>query len=241
MKPITLVAAFIFCTCNTPVLAQQPAVKKFGSFSFNVSLSDYNFCKTVKDSSFTKAIRQKDWLKPANKSFGIGVGYWKGLTKRIDFSGTLTGTLSNFPACFVKGDSIGQAGFSTQLDALLHFRLLKDNATVNPFLTGGIGIGYFSKQAAAYTPFGAGLQFRFGEGSFMVVQAQWRKALIDGITNDYMMYSIGFIQGAKTNKHIKKEIPKRERPAVSPFADADKDGISAVSYTHLTLPTKRIV
>jgi len=129
--------------CNTPLLAQQPAEKKPGSFSFNVSLSDYNFCKVVRDSSLAKAMGQKGWLKPAGKSFGIGVAYWRGLTKHIDFSGTLTGTLSNFPAFFVKGDSIGQAGLSTQMDALLHFRLLKDNAAVNPFLTGGIGIGYF--------------------------------------------------------------------------------------------------
>jgi outer membrane protein OmpA-like peptidoglycan-associated protein len=237
MKTITLTAAFIFCMCNTPVLAQQQASKKPGSFSFNVSLSDYNFCKTVRDSSFAKAMRQKDWLKTSNKSFGIGIAYWRGLTRHIDFSGTLSGTLSNFPAFFVKGDSIGQAGLSTQLDALLHFRLLKDNAAINPFLTGGIGIGYFSKQAAAYAPVGAGLQFRFSQGSFLVVQAQWRKALMNGITNDYMMYSIGFVDGPKTNKRSKKQAPKKERPvlkevpkkevhALTPFADADKDGIS---------------
>ena len=103
---------------------------------------------------------------------------------------------------------------------------MKDNAAVNPFLTGGIGIGYFSKQAAAYAPVGAGLQFRFSQGSFLVVQAQWRKALMNGITNDYMMYSIGFVDGPKTNKRAKKEVPKKERPVVPPFADADKDGIS---------------
>ena len=114
---------------------------------------------------------------------------------------------------------------------------MKDNAAINPFLTGGIGIGYFSKQAAAYAPVGAGLQFRFSQGSFLVVQAQWRKALMNGITNDYMMYSIGFVDGPKTNKRSKKQAPKKERPvlkevpkkevhALTPFADADKDGIS---------------
>ena len=226
MKLIPIVAAFLFCICNIPVLAQQPGTKKPGSFSLNVSLSDYNFCKTVKDSSLAKALRQKNWLKPANKSFGIGASYWKGLTKHIDFSGTFAATLSNFPVGFVKGDSIGQAGISTQLDALLHLRLLRDNAIVNPFLTGGIGIGYFSKQAAAYVPVGAGLQFRFSESSFMVVQAQWRKTLMDGITNDYLVYSIGFIKAGKANKRVKKAVPKIEQPSVPAFVDADKDGIS---------------
>jgi len=60
---------------------------------------------------------------------------------------------------------------------------------------------------------------------------------MNGIANDYMMYSIGFVDGPKTNKRAKKEAPKKERPelkevpkkevhAVTPFADADKDGIS---------------
>ena len=226
MKPFTVIAVLIIFVYGTPALAQEPVLKKPGSLSFSVSLSDYNFCKTVKDSSLAKAFRQKDWYKPSSKSFGIGVGYWKGLTNHIDFSGTLTGTLSNFPAWFVKDDSIGQAALSTQLDALLHFRLFKDNAAVNPFLTMGLGMGYFSSQAAAYAPLGAGFQFRFSQGSFMVLQAQWRKTLMAGITNDYLMYSLEFVDGPQTNKRTKKEKTKKQQPEIPAFADADNDGIA---------------
>jgi outer membrane protein OmpA-like peptidoglycan-associated protein len=229
MKATLFLIVCVFCTCSIPVLAQHSAAKKTGIFSFNINMSDYSFLKTVQDSSFTKAIKQKDWLKPGNKSFGIGASYWKGLTRHIDFSGTLSGTLSNFPKKFVKGDSIGQAGFSTQLDALLHFRLLSNKAAVNPFLTGGIGAGYFGKQVAAYAPVGLGLQLKFNEGGFMVVQAQWRKALTDGIANDYLMYSVGFIQRPKTTKQ-KKQAPKKEIPApttapVVKIIDTDGDGV----------------
>src|SRR4051812_5652594 len=91
---------------STVILAQKKTVaKKPGMFSFNASLADYAFLKTVRDSSLTNAIKQKDWLKPSNKSIGLGVSYWKGLTAHIDFSGTFTATLSSFPAKFVKGDS----------------------------------------------------------------------------------------------------------------------------------------
>ena len=228
MKPIILVTAFALFMGSSTVWAQQHAAKKHGQLSFNINLSDYTVLKTIHDSSFARALKQKDWLKPANKSFGIGLSYWKSLTKHIDFSGTLSGTLSNFPALFVQGDSIGQAGFSTQLDALLHFRLLKDKANINPFLTGGIGAGYFSTKATAYAPIGAGLQVRFSEGGFMVLQAQWRKALTSGITNDYMMYSIGFIQKAKTNKAVKKVTVQKEipiAPVVVVVKDTDGDGV----------------
>src|SRR5690242_309216 len=151
MKRALLLITSIFSLCTLTVAQKHPA-KKQGMFSFNASLSDYAFLKTVADSSFTTAIKQKGFLKPANKSVGLGISYWKGLTAHIDFSGTFTGTLSNFPAKFVKGDSIGQANISSQLDVLLHFKLLKDKAGVNPFLTVGVGAGNFPNQFAAYAP-----------------------------------------------------------------------------------------
>src|SRR4051794_587269 len=102
MKRALLLIAGIFFI-STVVLSQKHPAKKQSMFSFNASLSDYTFLKTVRDSSFTKAIKQNGFLQPANKSIGLGVSYWKGLTAHIDFSGTFTGTLSSFPAKFVKG------------------------------------------------------------------------------------------------------------------------------------------
>jgi OOP family OmpA-OmpF porin len=226
MKRALLLINTIFFL-STAMLAQKKTAKKLGMFSFNASLSDYSFLKTVKDSSFTNAIKQKGWLKPANKSIGLGVSYWKGLTAHIDFSGTFTGTLSSFPARFVKGDSIGQANLSSQLDALLHFKLLKDKAGVNPFLTAGIGAGNFPNQFAVYAPIGVGIQLHFNDGAYIIIQAQDRMALTDGISNDYAMYSISFAQKAKIKKP-KKEI-KKPIPAVDTVAtvkDTDGDGVA---------------
>ena len=223
---IPTIAAILLCFALIQAGAQPTPGIKAGSFAFSVSLSDYSFCKTAKDSSLSNAFARKDWLKPADKSFGIGVGYWKGITGHLDFSGTFTGTMSNFPAGFVKGDSIGQAALSAQLDASLHLRLLNDRATVNPFLSAGMGIGSFAKEFAAYAPLGTGLQFRFKEGSFMVVQAQWRKALTAGITSDYIMYSLSFIHGPVSNRRAKKDAQRNQRPEVPSIADADHDGVS---------------
>jgi outer membrane protein OmpA-like peptidoglycan-associated protein len=225
MRLIFIYNAFIFLLSSANVHAQQATQKKQGMLSYSVSLSDYNFIKKVKDSTLSNVINQKDWLKPANKSLGIAISYWKGLTSHIDFSGTLNGTFSSFPGRFVKGDSIGQAGFSTQLDALLHFRLLKDKAAVNPFLTAGAGVGSFLGQFAAYAPIGTGLQFHFNEGAFLIVQAQYRMALTTGINNDYMMYSIGFAQKGINKKAIKKAVVAKELPVVA-IADLDSDGDS---------------
>ena len=95
MKRAFLLISGIFFLRITIVQAQKPVHKKERLFSFNASLSDYSFLKTVRDSSITTAIKQKAWLKPANKSIGLGLSYWKGLTAHIDFSGTLTGSTIN--------------------------------------------------------------------------------------------------------------------------------------------------
>lgn len=216
--------------------AQTKPEKKRGMLSYSVNYSDYGFIKTVKDSSISAAFNRKGLFKSGNSSFGLGLSYWKGLGSHVDFSANLLGTFSNFPALFVKDDSIGQAGFTPQLDVLLHFRAFKDHRLINPFLTGGIGAGYFGKQLAVYAPLGTGLQIHFNQGAFVFIQAQWKMALTDGISDDYMFYSIGFAYQAKIKKDKKPEI-KIELPAVDtvkkeaakdtvakPKVDADTDG-----------------
>lgn len=199
-------------------------------FSYSVNLSDYSFFKSAKGASFGKAFKQKGFFRPGSSSFGFGVSYWKGLTSNIDLSGNLGGTFSNFPASFVKDDSVGQANFSTNLDALLHFRAFKEKAKINPFLTGGIGAGYFANQLAVYVPIGTGLQFHFNGGGFVFVQTQWRMALTSGITKDYMFYSIGFAQHGKLSSKEKKQKAKKEIPTKetvkkeTAVVDADSDG-----------------
>lgn len=203
--------------------AQEQPVKKPRLFSYNISLSDYQFPQQIKDSGLSKAFQQKDWLKPNKHSFGIGVSYWKGFNSHIDFSGTITGTFSNYPAFFVKDDSIGQAKFSTQLDALLHFRMFKETALVNPFLTAGIGAGYFPGQFAVYAPLGTGLQFRFNQGAYLFLQLQYRKKLTTGISQDYLFYSLGFAQDASFRKKKQEPVVAEVKPIIPP--DKDGDGI----------------
>ncbi len=206
----TVVTVLFISALSFPTMAQTKPAGKKSSWIFGVTSSDYTFFKNVQDSTLSKTIQQKDWLRPAKSSFGVSVGYFRQLTNHIDFSGNLTGTFSSFSKNFVKADSIGQAGFTPQLDAMLHFRLLKNTAKVNPFLAGGIGGGSFLSNFAAYIPAGGGLQFNFNGGTQMLVQAQWRKALTGGISNDYLHYSLGFTHRANWTKKAKKEAPKKD-------------------------------
>lgn len=223
MKHLAFVLAAVILLCGA-TSAQQIKTKKPALLSFNISFSDYNTPALIRDSSFSKALNGTDWLNPGKKSFGIGMSWWKQLNPKIDFSVSLNGTFSNFPALFVKGDSIGQAGFTPQLDALIHLNALKQTATVNPFLTVGAGAGMFQGEFAAYAPVGAGLKIRFNEGAFLIAQTQYRLALTDAITNDYLFYSIGFAQTMGKRKKENNDTPPQQEELVIP-PDSDGDGV----------------
>ncbi|MFN5134640.1 MAG: thrombospondin type 3 repeat-containing protein, partial [Chitinophagaceae bacterium] len=223
MKYLAFVLAAVILLCGA-TSAQQIKTKNSALLSFNISFSDYNTPALIRDSSFSKAFNGTDWLNPSKKSFGIGMSWWKQLTPKIDFSASLTGTFSNFPELFVKGDSIGQAGFTPQLDALIHLNALKQTATVNPFLTVGAGAGMFQSEFAAYAPVGAGLKILFNEGAFLIAQTQYRLALTDAITNDYLFYSIGFAQTMGKRKKENSEPPPQQEELVIP-PDRDGDGV----------------
>jgi OmpA-OmpF porin, OOP family len=232
MHPKFFKITLLFCLITSLVYGQKKAAskadKKKGLLTFNVNYSDYGFVKAVKDSSISYAFNRKGLFKSGSSSFGFGVGYWKGLGSHFDLSGNFAGTFSNFPALYVKGDSIGKASFTPQLDLLLHAKAFRENRKINPFLTGGIGAGYFGKQLVVYAPVGVGLQFHFNSGAYLILQAQWKMALTDGIRDDFMFYSLGFGQ----HKKAKKAQPKAEIPATDTAnTDTKKDTAKTNNYT----------
>ena len=227
-----LKTALLLCLSTTLVYGQKKAAnkadKKKGMLSFSANYSDYGFVKAVKDSSISYAFNRKGLFKSGNSSFGFGISYWKGLGSHFDWSANFAGTFSNFPALYVKGDSIGKASFTPQLDLLLHAKAFKESRAINPFLTAGIGAGYFGRQLVVYAPLGVGLQFHFNSGAYLFVQAQWKMALTDGIKDDFMFYSLGFGQ----HKKAKKVEPKAEIPAADTAKNVPKKDTATKSNTN---------
>lgn len=230
--------ALLLCFSTTLVYGQKKGLKstdkKPGMFSFNINYSDYGFFKAMNDSSLSYAFNRKGLFKSGNSSFGFGASYWKGLGSHFDFSGNFIGTFSNFPAFYVKGDSVGKASFTPQLDLLLHGKAFREKSKINPFLTAGIGAGYFGRQLVVYAPVGVGLQFHFNSGAYVFIQAQWKMAITDGIRDDFMYYSLGFGQHRKAKKVEQKPevppvdtaqtVPKKDTAAAPPKTDIDTDG-----------------
>jgi outer membrane protein OmpA-like peptidoglycan-associated protein len=246
---------FLLCLSSTLLHAQKKEAKntdkKKGMFSFSVNYSDYGFFKAVNDSSLSYAFNRKGLFKSGVSSFGFGASYWKGLNSHFDFSGNFIGTFSNFPALYVKDDSIGKASFTPQLDMLLHGKAFKESSKINPFLTAGVGAGYFGRQLVVYAPVGVGLQFHFNSGAYLFVQAQWKMALTNGIKDDFMFYSLGFGQHKKPKKvEPKAEIPatdsaktveKKDTAGTGPQIEIDTDGDGVPDITDLCITVKGTV
>lgn len=243
--------ALLLCLSTTLLYGQKKGTKssdkKKGMISVNVNYSDYGFFKAVNDSSLSYAFNRKGLFKSGNSSFGFGFSYWKGLSSHFDLTGNFIGTFSNFPALYVKGDSIGKASFTPQLDMLLHGKAFKEKSKVNPFLTAGVGAGYFGRQLVVYAPLGVGLQFHFNSGAYVFVQAQWKMALTKGIRDDFMFYSLGFGQHKKPKKPEQvTELPvsdsgktvEKKDTATGPRLDIDTDGDGVPDITDLCVTVK---
>ncbi len=240
MKLTRTFVTLSFCLCISALYAQEEAVQKQGIFSFGATLSDYNFAQRTKDSSLKYAMNDKDLLKSGKASFGFKVSYWRHLKPHIDLSGNLGMDFSNFPALFVKGDSIGQAKLSVHVAGLAHFMAFKSDARVNPFLTAGLGAGFFGNHLAFFAPIGTGLAFHFNTGSIITLQLQLRKALSSGITNDFMTYSIGFAQGITGGTAKKHESHKKDEVIKNSLSARKNSHSSATDTTALNKKSNNI-
>ncbi|HVZ96672.1 MAG TPA: OmpA family protein [Chitinophagaceae bacterium] len=219
MNLTRIIAAVCFCFCITALYAQDEPDSKQGFFSLGATMSNYNPPGHSKYISSSKA------------SFGMQLSYWKPLVPHIDFSANLGFVLANFPAGFVKGDSIGQAGVTLHTDALIHLKAFARDAKVNPFLTAGVGWGSFAYQQAFYAPVGAGVAFHFNAGSMLILQGQMREALSRGITNNFMFYSAGFalnIPGSSRNRKEKSDKEEAVKKALTTVDTSKQNAPKAV-------------
>ena len=192
---------------------QNKGVNSFLSYQFSAS-------KYPETNTSLKNLADKKY------SYGFGLTYWKRYKKSIWWSAGYNGTFSNFSPLFVKNDSVGAAKFSSQLDGLIHLFAFKTDRLINPFLSGGIGLGYFPDKFAIYAPLGAGISLYFKEGARLILQAQYRQPVTDGITSHYLFYSLGIVQTPVRKERKKETTILPETMPVAIVKDQDADGIS---------------
>jgi OmpA-OmpF porin, OOP family len=218
-QKLTLLLSFMVvvgCASAQTTDSKFASSKKGKLFGIHFNALDIKTPLTFKN---TATNRTFSGLK--DMDYGFSLSYWKGLTKTIDFS-TKLGILfhdyaSRDRAVFT--DDNQQIG--AELEPSLNFRPYGDDALISPFISLGVGGGFYAGKFGAYTPVGVGGQLNLRSNTYVIVQAQYRFALTKDIMKDNLLYSLGFAQSISSAKPPKAV----EAPAPPVVLDRDGDGV----------------
>jgi hypothetical protein len=215
-KNILLVFAIII----TAASFAQSDVKKRPSLAVHFSMVDYKSGFDVRNNSLTTVINNKQFFKFKRMDPSLSLSYIDGFTNNIDFVGTLTGGFVKHPLVGAVSNLDGNDYLLLEAAATANFKLLNDNYTVSPFFTLGAGASKWKEYYSAFAPIGVGVQVRIAEGTFMLLNSQYRVALTENAAYHFY-HSVGFASALSSKKEVAFVAPALP---VAPVV-ADRDGV----------------
>lgn len=187
--------------------------KKGSLFGIHFNAVDFKTPETFKNTSGPRT-----FTKIKDMDFGLSLSYWRGLLSRIDLAVKLNAILHDYAAD--RNEATTKSEIGAEFEPTLNFRPIKDNNMLSPFLTAGVGGGYYTGEFGAYAPVGLGLQLNFNSITYMFLQGQYRFSLTKDILKDNLFYSIGVAQNFGAEKP--EVVPPPPPPVV---LDRDNDGV----------------
>ncbi len=217
-QKLTLLLSFLVvvaCTSAQMMNSKFSSSKKGDLFGIHFNALDITTPVTLKSSAGTRSFSRIE-----DMDYGLSLSYWKGLTKTIDFSTRAGIIFHDYLALDRSLPNNDKQPIGVELEPTLNFRPYGDNSLVSPFLTAGIGGGYYTSKVGAYIPAGLGVQFNLRSITYIFVQTQYRFALTKDVLKDNVFYSLGIAQ------NISKEKVKVMAPPPPPVViDRDGDGV----------------
>lgn len=181
------------------------------------TLTDFQTADRIRTTSLSSVMGNRRWAKFSEMSPGLGISYFKGLKKNIDFAGTLNGTFVKYP--FPKRAAFTSDFFLLTADATMNFKLMTEKFWVQPYALAGVGGHmYKGKYFGAYIPLGLGLKVNFFDEAHLFLNSQYRVPVTNETANYHFLHSIG-IAGRVGKKPEPKIIPPPQP------VDTDKDGV----------------
>ena len=217
-KLTLLLSLLVIVTCASAQMMESKysSAVKGSLFGIHFNTLDIKTPVTLKSNSGPRRFtRIKDM------DYGFSVSYWKGLTKNIDFSARAGMIFHDYALSDRNQIDNNNETIGLELEPTLNFRPYGDDALVAPFLTLGVGGGYYTGKVGAYVPAGLGLQVNLRSVSYIFIQGQYRFALTKDVLKDNLFYSLGFAQ----NISRKKEVIAAPPPPPPVVLDRDGDGV----------------
>ncbi len=212
-----IILNLLACLLVANVATAQLADKKPSSIGVHFILNDFPSANALRTQGLTTAIRNHAFTRLDSMNAGMGISYWKGLTRHIDFAGELNGSFAKYPVPN-KAKPFSDK-FFLEATATANIKLLTDKYTVVPYLTAGIGANAFQGYFSAILPVGVGFQINFGSGTFLMLNSQYRIRATENAAYN-IFHSAGIVK--TVSRPAPKPAPVVEVPVV---LDRDGDGV----------------
>ncbi len=206
-------AALVFTTS----FGQQGDYKKPHSLGISFYLSDFQTAADLRTYGLVSVLKEGNFFKTERMNPGLAVNYLTGLSKHLDFIGTLGGSFVDYP--LKNQASSNTNSFLLETNASLNLKLLSDRYWVTPFVDFGVGASNFKKYFAAFIPIGTGLQIKVSDGTFILINNQYRIPVTENAS-----YHFYHSLGISSSIQAKKE-PAPKVVEIPEILDRDGDGI----------------
>ena len=201
----------------------QLSNKKLPSVAVHYGFIDYLGAADIRATSLTATINSKQLFKVRRMNPTLSISYLEGFTDNVDFAGTLSASYLKYPTSAVVLNPSGNDALLLEAAATANFKLLTDNYSISPFITIGVGASTWNGYFSAFAPVGLGIQTKIVEGTFMILNSQYRVAVSE--KSAYHFYhSLGFASSVGERKKV--NIPATPAPpVVAVVLDTDGDGV----------------
>ncbi|HKC36206.1 MAG TPA: OmpA family protein [Chitinophagaceae bacterium] len=215
-----LIVSLLTAIIIIPAVYGQDDEIRSSEIGVSFNLYDYKTAQLIRTTSLSAVIRDKQFGKIKNMSAGIGLHYFKGLKKHIDFAGSLNGTFLNQSFPNKPNDFVDR--LMVQLEGTAQFKMVTDKYWFQPFLIGGFGAQRYHVYYGAYIPLGVGLNINFFNEGRLFINSTYRVPITTGSANYHFMHAFGV--SARIGKK-KEPVIIAPPPPPPPPKDSDNDGI----------------
>lgn len=185
LKLTLIIALSVF---TTAVFSQKNTSTKKGQLlGLHFNLSDFKGTSGISDPA-----KSNGYSSIKNMSKGISFSYWRGLTTKVDLSAKLNTIFHDYN--LIANGLSDKTEVGIELEPTINIRPMGDGAKLAPFLTTGVGVGYYTGNFGAYIPAGGGIQLNWSNTTYLFVQAQYKFTLTKKVLGDNLFYSIGIAE-----------------------------------------------
>ena len=192
--------------------------KKGQLIGLHFNLADFKAPTGIKD-----PISGKVYSTISSMDKGASLSYWRGITNKVDLCLKLNAMFKDYRAIYYNIPATNNGEVGVELEPTLNIRPMGDNAKIAPFLTAGVGGGFYTSHFGVYVPAGVGVQANFDNNTYLFVQAQYKFSLSKKVLGDNLFYSLGFAENIGREKMMAPPPPPPPPPPV--IKDRDGDGI----------------